>query len=328
MLRFLLIVFFTASLVVGGYILFWPETKPVSPYQPQSIWKIRSIDTMKYSRDLASEKLKDEGFSAVISWQVGVIAEAGATHVAIATPYDEEFVPFLIRWISTARANGLNVWFRGNLSGWEEWFGYAPITREKHIELITQFIKSHPELFQNGDIFTPCPECENGGPGDPRATGDVEGFRQFQIDEHKAVAEAFRSINKNVSINYPSMNYDVAKLVMDPATTQALGGIVGIDHYTADPDRLAQDIQEIAAMSGGKVFLGEFGVPIPDIHGQMTDQEQADWLRTALEQISYMPELIGLNYWTSVGGSTELWSSSGSPRPGLFVLSEYFHLER
>src|SRR3989304_760988 len=67
------------------------------------IWPVQAIDTMKYSRDLAREKLNDPSFDAVIDEQVRIIAETGATHVAIATPYDEEFLPFLTRWVSAAR---------------------------------------------------------------------------------------------------------------------------------------------------------------------------------------------------------------------------------
>ena len=79
-------------------------------------WQVRSVDTMKFSRDLAREKLNDEVFNLVIEEQVKNISQIGATHVAIATPYDEEFLPFLRRWVNLARNYGLKVWFRGNWS--------------------------------------------------------------------------------------------------------------------------------------------------------------------------------------------------------------------
>src|SRR5581483_10587790 len=144
-----------------------------------------------------------------------------------------------------ARHHNLHVWFRGNFSGWEGWFNYPSINRATHQEKIAGFITAHPDLFADGDIFTACPECENGGPGDPRQTGDVAGFRQFLIDEYRATQEAFASINKKVQSNYDSMNYDVAMLVMDKETTAALGGIVVIDHYIADPSGYRYDIEQI-----------------------------------------------------------------------------------
>ena len=140
-------------------------------------WKIQSIDTMKYSRDKAREKLADPSFDAIIEMQIRDIAQTGATHVAIGTPYDNEFLPFLKRWVDTARKYNLKIWFRGNFSGWEGWFDYPPISREEHLKLTEKFIKENNNLFKDGDIFISCPECENGGPGDPRQTNDIEGHR-------------------------------------------------------------------------------------------------------------------------------------------------------
>lgn len=321
--RFYLTFAITVFIVFATAIL-WPPSTPVTPHIPSDLWSVRSIDTMKYSRDLAREKTSDASFDAIISEQVSNIAGTGATHVAIATPYDEEFVPFMTRWVNSARSYGLKVWFRGNLSGWEGWFDYKKISRTAHTLGVTEFIRAHASLFKNGDIFTSCPECENGGQGDPRQTGDVEGYRQFLIDEHRAVNAAFRSAGKNVTVGYPSMNYDVAKLIMDKNTTAELGGIVAIDHYVKDPKQIAQDVAYIAKESGGKVFLGEFGTPIPDIHGNLNQDEQATWVRTALAALEHTPELVGLNYWVAVGGSTELWSK-GEARPVVKVISEFFH---
>ena len=82
------------------------------------LWQFQSIDTMKYSRDLSREKLHDPVFDLTITRQMADIARTGATHVAIATPYDEEFVPILTRWVKAAREQHLHIWFRGNVSGW------------------------------------------------------------------------------------------------------------------------------------------------------------------------------------------------------------------
>lgn len=291
---------------------------------PQPLWLVRSIDTMKYSRDIAREKANDKSFDAVIDQQVSAIAQTGATHVAIATPYDDEFIPYLTRWVTTARKYNLNIWFRGNLAGWEKWFNYPPLDREAHIQAIDQFIRSNGNLFANGDIFTPCPECENGGTGDPRMVGDVEGYRNFLISEYNTATSAFRAIGKNVSVGYFSMNFDVAKLIMDPPTTQALGGIVAIDHYVQSTAKLGSDLRELAQSSGGKIYLGEWGAPIPDIHGKLSDEEQADWIRQALEVFRSDPNVIGLNYWVNVGGSSAIWKNSGEARPAVSVITEYY----
>ncbi len=287
-------------------------------------WHVQSIDTMKYSRDLTREKINDPSFDITINEHVKNIAQTGATHVGIATPYDEEFIPMLTRWVKAARANNLNVWFRGNFSGWEKWFDYPRMSRQEHMEKTISFIHTHRDVFRDGDIFTACPECENGGPGDPRLTGDTDGFRLFMITEYTATSKAFSDIGKQVITNYNSMNLDVAKLIMDKNTTHLMGGVVAIDHYVASPKKLAGDVTTLAQTSGGKIFLAEFGAPIPDIHGDMNDAQQAKWIEEALFHLRTIKELIGVNYWVNVGGSTQLWSDDGTPKKAVQAVTQTF----
>ncbi len=318
-LIFVVALFFNANFHTPALYL----TKPTG----KNIWQFQSIDTMKYSRDLAKEKLNDASFDTIIESQIKAIASTGATHVAIATPYDEEFIPFLKRWVSAARKQHLKVWFRGNFSGWEGWFGYTKMSRGNHIAKTQEFIMRHPDLFENGDAFTSCPECENGGSGDPRKTGDVTGYRNFLISEYDVANKAFKDIGRMVTTNYFSMNADVARLIMDSATTKRLGGIVTIDHYVATPEKLVSDIRDIARNSGGQVILGEFGAPIPDIHGDLSPEDQAQWIDAALKGMTDIPELVGMNYWVSVGGSTELWDIDGIANPVVDTLESYYHTD-
>ncbi len=292
------------------------------------VWEIKSIDTVKYSRDLAREQMGSREFNTVIDKQISDIAATGVTHVAIGTPYDSEFVPFLKKWVDSARKNNLKVWFRGNFSGWEGWFGYQKIDRNTHKKLLEEFILKNPDLFREGDIFTSCPECENGGPGDPRYNRDIIGHRQFLIEEYDISGRAFDRINRLVKPGFYSMNYDVANLIMDKDTTKALGGLVVIDHYVKDPKKVAVDARIIAQKSEGKVVLGEFGAPIPDLHGNMSEQVQSDWIKEAMEEILKTPEVLGINYWTNVGGSAKLWEDNGKKRQSVDTLSTYFHLTR
>lgn len=297
---------------------------PDDAREPVTLWQVQSIDTVKYSRDLSREKIDDPSFDDVIEQQIAAIALSGATHVAIGTPYDEEFWPMLEKWVEAARRHDLNVWFRGNWSGWEEWFGYGAIDRAAHMQKTDELIRRNEEWFRDGDVFTACPECENGGPGDPRRTGDVAGHRRFLIEEYLVTREAFKDIKREVRSNFNSMNGDVARLIMDRETTVALGGVVAVDHYVATPRQLAYDLSALGEQSGGQIVLGEFGVPISDIHGQMTDQEQARWIDEALQELARMPNLIGVNYWLSVGGLTQLWDGNGDARPAAAAVERYF----
>ncbi len=287
-------------------------------------WTVKSIDTMKYSRDMARQTLSGHTFRYSIDQQVTDIAKTGATHVAIGTPYDDEFLPVLNVWVKAARKNKLKVYFRGNFSGWEGWFGYKKIDRATHLAKTKQFIHNNPDLFQDGDIFSSCPECENGSKVNVYDKKTLKIYQTFLINEYKVTEDSFKSIKKKVIPNYFSMNMDVAHKVMDQQTTKQLGGIVVIDHYVKSPEILAKDVSYIAKKSGGKVVLGEFGAPIPSIHGKMSELEQKQWINSAFHQLSPMPELIGINYWVNVGGSTALWSDNGLPRQAVQTVKSYF----
>jgi hypothetical protein len=317
-----LLVLIGASLILIS-ILHYKKELIISPVPKPEI-TIKSIDTMKYSRDIAREKENDKSFDLVIEKQIANIAQTGANYVAIGTPYDKEFVPFLKKWVEAARKNYLNVWFRGNLSGWEQWFDYPAIDRQTHTQMIKNFIKENPDLFADGDIFTSCSECENGGPGDPRITGDIKSFRNFLISEYETNVQVFKDINKEVKTGYFSMNYDVAKLIMDTSTTKALGGIVAIDHYVSSPDKLVSEAKILARNSGGKIIFGEIGVPIPDINGKMSEDQQAKWINEAFTDIFNSLDVIGVNYWVNVGGSTKIWNEDGSPRKAVAVIKKFY----
>lgn len=321
---FLLLFLVAMGIFAAAFFLLSEPTVTIYPKPNPRWWAFQSVDTMKHSRDLAREKLHDASYDAVIDREVRAIAETGATHVAIATPYDEEFVPYLKRWVLAARKYHLGVWFRGNFSGWEEWFGYQKVSRSEHIFKTQAFIRRHPDIFQDGDAFSACPECENGGPGDPRSNGDIEGYRKFLIDEYAATQSSFEKLGKEVSSNFFSMNGDIARLVMDKGTTEKLGGMVTVDHYVKTPEVLASDAQDFISRSDGDLLLGEFGAPIPDINGDMTDEQQSVWLRDVLSRFTHIPRVFGMSYWTQTGSSTALWSEKGVPRAAVATLAEFF----
>ncbi len=284
-------------------------------------FQFTSIDTMKYSRDGARQNLSTK----FIDNQISRIAKTGATHVAVGTPYDEEFYPVLKQWVTEIRKYHMHVWFRGNFSGWEGWFSYPKnVTRAQHTQMLKNFLTAHPNLFETGDIFVSCPECENGNSGDPRMTGDVEGFRKFIITEKQTADSIFASQGKQIETGLYSMNGDVARLIMDKATTRALDGYITIDHYVPTPEKFYSDILEMAQSSGGKVVLGEFGAPIPDLQGDFNEDQQADWIQRALEKAIDTGKVVGMNYWTSFGGSTELWNDNNTPRKAVNVITQIY----
>jgi hypothetical protein len=123
------------------------------------------------------------------------------------------------------------------------------------------------------------------------------------------------------------MNYDVARLIMDRKTTKALGGAVVIDDYAFSPTKLISDAESLSQASGGKIIFGEIGAPIPDLNGQMTEDQQANWINRALSGIfNSNDNVIGVNYWVNVGGSTQLWDAEGTPQKAVEVIKNFYGL--
>jgi hypothetical protein len=301
----------------------FPQTLGASTTS-SAIWQVRAIDTMKYSRDAA----RNPAMITQIPSLVAQVASLHPTHIAIDTPYDAEFVPYLAAWVQAARANNLHVWFRGNFSGWEGWFGYAKFTDPAiHHTLTRQFIVAHPSLFQAGDIFTPAPEPENGGYGDPRLSDAIrQQFLTFLTTSYVNCTNAMAEISaQGVSCGYVSMNGDVARDSLTSEVVAQTGGLVVIDHYVADPVTLKNDILSLAQKYNAKVVVGEFGAPIPDIHGAMTESQQAAYIAQDLDQMKSVSQvMLGVNYWTAFDASTALFNPDQSSRQVAQVLSAYY----
>jgi hypothetical protein len=184
---------------------------------------------------------------------------------------------------------------------------------------------SNPDFFADGDIFCPCTECENGGPGDPRDTGDIEGFRRFILALKDISDRSFAQIGKEVDTNHFSFNGEVAELAHEDAEfSESLGGLLTVDHYDADPEKLAADIAYWSEKYGLDIAVGEIGAPVEGIHPPMSEEEQAEWLKRALDLISQNPRIRSVNYWTNTGGQTALWNEDGTARPAALVLEKYF----
>ena len=290
---------------------------------PTTFWKVTAIDTMKYSRDRA----QDQDTFLKIPQYVKEIAALHPTYIAIDTPYDEEFYPVLSAWVNEARRDHLHVWFRGNFSGWEGWFGYDKFTDPTvHHAMTKQFILAHSELFQNGDIFSPLPEPENGVLGDPRQNGKADEFNTFLQTSYANCTETFASIKKSVDCGYFSVNGDIAKQILTQETVSKTGNRVVIDHYIDTPQKMTDDIDFLhAKFPHAKIVLGEFGAPIPDITGDMNDQQQAEFVNKLLQVFVAKKAIIeGMNYWTFLGSTTALFTDSNEPKPVATTLAQYY----
>jgi len=318
------------SIILGGFFLAQSKDSSSIKYKlPQvalgPLWEYQCVDTMKSSRDRARAWIGRKDLKDEIKRQMQSISSMGASCVSIGTPYDEEFVPYLRAWVEGARSANLKVWFRGNLSGWEGWFDYPRIrSEEEHVKRTGEFIRNYPDLFEDGDIFTPAPEAENGGPFNAGQTDQYGQYRKFLTSSYAGCLTAFNSIRKSVTCNWFSMSGGHAKGIFTPEYIKEVGNIVTIDHYVRDTRDMGEFIDYFTSMKS-KVVLGEFGGPIPDLNGDMNEEEQAVLVRSVLkEMFERRDHIVGVNYWTLMEGSTKLLNDDYTERPVVNVIRDYY----
>ncbi|MCR4263120.1 MAG: carboxypeptidase-like regulatory domain-containing protein [Candidatus Roizmanbacteria bacterium] len=293
---------------------------------PEPLWPYECVDTMKTSRDKARSWQDSDALNNHIESQMQAIVDMGGNCVALDTPYDEEFLPHLKKWVSAARSHDLHIWYRGNFSSWEGWFGYpSGMTADEHVRRTTQFIIENSDLFEDGDIFTPSPEAENGGPFNQVEPDEYEAFRAYLMREHTEAQKAFEMINKKVTTNWLSMNGGLARRMLDQETADGLSNVVSLDHYIKTPEEMGEYIDYFSENLKSRVVIGEWGAPIPQINGTMDESEQAQFIESLLwEMYIQRKHIDGINYWVLYDGSTSLTEQNGEYREAMYEIQNYF----
>ncbi len=281
------------------------------PLYSNRFWEYQCIDTMKYSRDTARAwNGRQIELTKLVDKQMDAIVSLGANCVAIGTPYDDEFVPFMKVWLASARERDLKIWFRGNLSAFEGWFDYPKMKNfNEHHSKVFSFITTYPELFEPGDIFTPSPETENTILKGGWSRENTSYLNTFLVDSYVSCNQAFSKISKKVNCGYFSSNGDVALKVLTQKTIDSTGGIVVIDHFVNTVSKMETDIKKLHDLRSSFVAIGEFGAPIPDINGNLTDKEKRQLIEGFLNVFYRQRKIVkAVNYWTLTDGSTALYS--------------------
>lgn len=292
----------------------------------KAMWEYQCVDTMKTSRDKARAWENRSDLVEHIDKEMTAIANMGANCVALDTPYDEEFLPYLKKWVDAAREHNLKIWFRGNFSAWEGWFEYPHnMTTAQHIARTNDFIRNNADLFEDGDIFTPSPEAENGGPFNQVEVDEHVAFRRYLIQEHTEAQQTFQEIGKDVKTNWLSMNGGLAKRMFDQNTIDSLGKVVSLDHYIADPKQMGEFIDYFVNNFETRVVIGEWGAPIPEINGDMSEDEQNEFIGQLLDEMyKHREHIDGVNYWVLFDSSTEIYNKDLTPRKAVETIADYF----
>jgi len=291
---------------------------------------IRSVDTQVVSKHWEISDRKQ------VREQVKEIRDLGANYLAISTPYD---YPDKIKlWADEAHAAGLNVWFRSHWLNWEGDKNHpADMKIEEYLLKTSQFIRSNPALFKEGDAFTAAVEPEQVFVARNILVDDWYLYNKFISDQLDMTESAFAEIDMlgKVHTNWISMNGWVVENGLDKSTVEKLG-LITVDHYLTDvnldPVQYAKtfraDLDRFYNKWHKPIILGEWGY---NIEKEVSDDEQNQYVKSVLAEINDLPYLIGLNYWSHMGNTSRLINDINgkelSYRQSAYTLKNFFDLK-
>lgn len=303
-------------------------SQPTLPTLPSGGgWYFNSLD---YQIVTKSESWNQNQAARLNEYQAG--KDLGINFVSLAVPYDN--VTKYTNYVTDARSKGFKVWHR---SHWNNWQGdnsaAADLSAQNYLDQTYDFIVNNPTLFQNGDMFGTCVECNNAdgvnstGPFRTAGSFSFSKYNAFLKDQVRYANAAFKSIGKTIytwpiSFSLSLMNLNGQALDSgDGGNSSGLGnadivnyfgGILTIDHYLSNAyrfndstkywDRYSSDLDKIhAAFPDCKIMIGEWGyhttvaVSAGEKHGMF------EQLVNVLKSKSY---IIGVNFWVHMGSNT------------------------
>ena len=313
----------TATATVGAATVPATPNAAVAATRPLGGWRIRSVDTMKLSRDTLKAPLNDRQIAAVVRLD----ARLHLTNVTADVYYDAP--DYMMRWVSAIRAAGLHVWFRAHWYAWENHRVSVVVrgrtrlatvagsmTPQAYIGATRLFLRQHTALFRNGDIFDFCPEPENGaywlkkyGKGWSWHSNEAakHAFNMFIRSGVRMAATTLANRGLGgVVVTAISVDSSIALRLLSAPTVTRLG-MITLDLYperrTSDPavatSRLVSEIKSVHDRWGVPVLVGEHGYPRDKY---VDDVTQARVLRAELAGVARLPYVLGLNYWVDAGG--------------------------
>ncbi|HLD11532.1 MAG TPA: hypothetical protein VJB91_01355, partial [Patescibacteria group bacterium] len=306
-----------------------PEPSPTQQPQPvsQKTWDIQSVDAMKYTKDVICSP-KDEVW--IGKW-VDKAVEIGATHVAVSTPYDNpkcgNAVEYTKTWIRVIRSKGLHVFHRQMPLQFEGIYDNPKSPGTNFITQVSNYIKANKENYQEGDIFTPVPEPQNGGIAgvsycaqNTCIFNNASSFNKWLRDITVSSRDAFASIGlkDKVKVGYYGFDGYIAwghnnpdwqgKGFLENDTVNLIGHIA-VDHYPeAVGTSMGPDLEELEKRFPGiPIIIGEWGT----IGWGDTEQQVRNSMGGAKKS-----SVVGFNYWhLGPGGNEALINNDFSNRP-------------
>jgi hypothetical protein len=307
-----------------------------TPLPHSSKWSIRSVSSMKETKDRVCNP---RPLDSINKW-VAKAKVLGVNYIAIETPYDNpgcgSSITYTQNWVSTIRAQGLKVWHRHMPLAFEGIYGVPKTINVDYLPMISEYIKSNPSFFAEGDIFTPIPEPQNSGiKGVNYCHGDLcyfnsqSEFNAFLRNGIDSANASFSSIGLGgkIKVGYYGLDGYIVwgdnnpdwEGILEDSTVAKMGNLT-IDHYPeAVGDTMENDLKELAAKYPGiPIIIGEWGT----IKGGDTESAVKNSMGAALNH----PQVQGFNYWHfGPGGNEALIDFDFSQKPQFDEVLGFFN---
>ncbi len=312
-----------------------PQPAPSPVVSPTHSWSIKSVSSMKETKD---KVCNPRSLESINKW-VSKAKELGVNYIAVETPYDNpgcaSSLEYTQNWIFAIRAHGLKVWHRHMPLAFEGIYNVPKAINVDYLPMISDYIKSHPDFFEEGDIFTPIPEPQNSGIKGitycPSGLCYFNGKAEFNTWLRNAIDSsnsAFSSIGLGGKIKVGYFGFDGFIVwgdnnpdwhgILEDSTVAKMGNLT-IDHYPeAIGDTMENDLKELSQKYPNiPIIIGEWGT----ISGGDTEQTVKNSMGAAFNH----PQVQGFNYWHfGMGGHESLINEDFSEKAQFDEVQSFF----
>jgi hypothetical protein len=285
------------------------------------VLKYRSVDVMKWTKDMIRGQPSDATIKAV----VGSLASLNVTHIAISVPLDASSdypapppsprtaEAYTQAWADAIHTAGLHVLFRGDWNGIEGNYGFTQLVGDKRIDpaqwlaRTQSYVTGHPDLFRAGDIWAPLPERTEGIFQDatsflpytspPGIQSTYAGFFNNLAD---GAASAFGQIGQpGVLTGYSANNFSEVASGWLYQSLFDKAKLTSFDYYGSShtPAEMDSGLRQIYASRGYPLFQQEWA---DYWDTNLSQADRTTYLRNMYavwRQLTVEGKLVGFNYW-------------------------------
>jgi IPT/TIG domain len=226
---------------------------------------IGSVDTMKLSRDHASE-----GFTSDDAQAVDLTASMAVTHITVDTPL--EYPSVMVAWANRIHNDGKHVWFRlgsfngGNLahgdsskaSGYRAPYDGYPELGPGYLTTLHELMLAHPGLVRPGDILDGNAEAENSswwadnyGCGVQQACTPCPELADMTSAAYPC--SPVSEFNRFLQVMTEQENWDLASLGISPCATPTSTNCVLTQVHSVDPGTAQHELTNATVQAMGNL---------------------------------------------------------------------------